>query len=189
MCRAPVIITVVILDYFLYNAPMKTLKERLLEKVSIDPITGCWNWTASTTHGYGQIMTRVNGRSINRKAHHVSYEVFIGQIPEGHETDHVCRNIRCINPYPEHTEPVTPAENQRRRGNAVIVCPEGHPYTPENTYLNPKTGNKACRTCRNSRSRNYFKKNPTYKSDWWNSNLEKNRQKQRDYLNKKRHPM
>jgi hypothetical protein len=50
-------------------------------------------------------------------------------------------------------EPVTPAVNIRRgRGeaakNAVKThCPEGHEYTPENTYVEPK-GSRVCMTCR-----------------------------------------
>jgi len=45
-------------------------------------------------------------------AHRVSYEVFVGPIPDGMIIDHLCRNRACI--LPTHLEPVTHAENTRR---------------------------------------------------------------------------
>ncbi len=29
----------------------------------------------------------------------------------------------------------------------LLCCRRGHPFTPENTYVNPKTGQRQCRTC------------------------------------------
>lgn len=34
------------------------------------------------------------------------------------------------------------------RGNHPTRCPYGHPYDEANTYRNPRTGQRACRTCR-----------------------------------------
>ena len=47
-------------------------------------------------------------------AHRVIYEAEVGPIPEGMELDHTCNVRACVNPA--HGEPVTPAENRRRRG-------------------------------------------------------------------------
>lgn len=47
-----------------------------------------------------------------RRAHRVVYESLVGPIPAGLELDHTCRVRRCVNP--DHLEPVTHAENQRR---------------------------------------------------------------------------
>jgi hypothetical protein len=43
----------------------------------------------------------------------MSYETFVGPIPEGYEVDHRCRNPICINPG--HLEAVPPAINLSRR--------------------------------------------------------------------------
>ena len=69
----------------------------------------CWLWTkCKNSDGYGRM--RVNG--VLEQVHRVSYEIFVGPIPEGLELDHTCRNRACINPA--HLEPVTHLENVRR---------------------------------------------------------------------------
>ena len=99
----------------------------------------CWPWLGATsTAGYGS-MTH------NRKhvsAHRVSYELHIGPIPTGYAVDHLCRNRLCVN-Y-AHLEAVTPKENQRR--TTLLICRQGHPYTPESTVVR-KDGYKECKIC------------------------------------------
>jgi hypothetical protein len=73
--------------------------------------------------------------------------------------EHLCRNRICANPY--HLEPVTSAENTRRSpvyNGAKTHCPQGHEYTPENTYIN--RGRRNCRECRKhfERTRNARKR-------------------------------
>lgn len=88
----------------------KSLINRLEDKILYEPNTGCWIWTAAIqADGYAKF--KVKGAMIN--AHRVSYELYIGQIPEGLELDHTCRVPSCVNP--KHLEPVTNAENARRR--------------------------------------------------------------------------
>lgn len=76
---------------------------RFINKVDPDPFTGCWNFLGSKTRGgYG----RMNYKNKSYKAHRLSYEKFIGAIPESYESIHgTCVCHRCDNPScvnPEH---------------------------------------------------------------------------------------
>jgi len=170
--------------------------ERLLDRIEPIPFSGCWIWMGRITKaGYGCI----SSHSAYRYTHRLTYEHFVGPIPEGMEIDHKCRVRSCCNP--DHLEAVTHLENVRRglcvteggkfwrersacsaghaysdnprrnrhgaricalcanerkraarrlRGlrspNLRTHCPQGHPYSEENTYWNK--GHRQCRTCR-----------------------------------------
>jgi hypothetical protein len=110
---------------------------------------GCWMWTGTKDpHGYGRFWT---GTTIGL-AHRWAYELLVGPIPTDLELDHLCRVTSCVKT--EHLEPVTHAENMRRGSVAKRThCPQGHPYTPENTYRYPVSGDRKCRICRTAQRR------------------------------------
>lgn len=116
------------------------VKERLLKHINITN-TGCWEWAACTHRtGYG----KVNVDHKTSLAHRVSYQEFIGPIPEGLDIDHLCRNRKCINP--DHLEPVTRRENLARgAGQCSSHCKKGHEFTLENTRIYRNT--RRCRIC------------------------------------------
>ena len=118
------------------------LAKRLLAKVTHDG-SGCWVWKANRHYlGYGRI--QVEGSS--RYAHRVSYELFVGPIPEGLTIDHLCRNRSCVNP--KHLEPVTHAEDMARSAPATKThCKNGHPLSGPNLYVNATSGRRQCRAC------------------------------------------
>jgi hypothetical protein len=79
-----------------------------------EPNSGCWLWVGTwTSDGYPHIWNGV--RKANERAHRVSYELYVGLIPEGFTIDHLCRVRCCVNP--DHLEPVTRAENIKRSEN------------------------------------------------------------------------
>lgn len=112
----------------------------------------CWLWHGWTNKGgYGRsYFPDMHGLFY---VHRVSYEHFVGPIPEGHHIDHLCRVRNCVRP--EHLEPVAPAENIRRgltgaHHKRKTHCPSGHAYDAENTYVT-KNGARKCRACQRAR--------------------------------------
>lgn len=107
---------------------------------------GCWLWLGATmSNGYGQVAMSMGSGNTKRhfSIHRWVYEFLVGPIPEGLDLDHLCRVRNCANP--EHLEPVTRSENLFRAYDDA--CTRGHVRTPENTYVNPRTGTRTCRTC------------------------------------------
>lgn len=133
--------------------PPVPIAERLKAKTVLDEQTGCWLWTGQIgRRGYGQIGSGSDGRTL--LTHRVSYELNVGPIPEGLTLDHLCRVRHCINPA--HLEPVTARENILRGETLAAAniakthCPQGHPYSPENTYI--YKGSRSCRICSRAKS-------------------------------------
>lgn len=122
------------------------LPESFWSKVQPEPNSGCWLWLASTCHGYGKIW--LDG--VMHSAHRLTYQRFIGNIPQGLQIDHrQCRTPLCCNPL--HLEAVTLKENSRRSTcpsalNAKKThCKRGHAFDERNTY-HGKDG-RSCRRC------------------------------------------
>lgn len=137
--------------------------ERIFSKISINLITGCWEWTAAkTNYGYGVIWYQ--GRQ--EQAHRLLYAYFFGDIPMGVASDipvvdhAVCDNPGCCCPF--HLELKLTIENLRRTNSISAVnrrkthCKYGHPLTD---YPNRTGGyGRYCVTCSVWRSEEAYKR-------------------------------
>lgn len=118
----------------------------------------CWIWTGGWTGaGYGQF-------TINKKkvtTHRWFYSQFIGEIPEGYQVDHLCRQIKCCNPW--HLEAVTPKVNYLRGNGSPAVnarkthCIYGHPLSGDNLVMDRTS--RQCRICNNRRALEKYYRN------------------------------
>lgn len=122
---------------------------RFLPKIKILN-NGCWEWKTGIIKTEYAIFT-INHKRIS--AHRFIYEYFYNEINPNLSIDHLCKNRRCVNPL--HLEQVTQQENCRRGNGGKIRglqlkskthCPQGHPYSKENTYTTPKN-KRMCRIC------------------------------------------
>ena len=113
--------------------------ERMLLRSAVTE-SGCWELSGVTTSGYG--IVGVGSRQDRVYAHRLSYETFVGPIPDGLQIDHLCRRRHCVNP--NHLEPVTAKENRRRAMKPL--CANGHLWSDETTYVD-KRGQRSCIPC------------------------------------------
>jgi hypothetical protein len=86
------------------------LIDRLLRRIEIVPESGCWIWMGSVDkYGYGRMSSKFGQSPL--KTYRVSYELFVGEIPNGFLVRHKCDIPSCVNPY--HLEIGTQKDNAR----------------------------------------------------------------------------
>jgi hypothetical protein len=126
---------------------------RLRNLISIDPVTGCWNWVGRTdADGYGVI----SFEGFEWRAHRYLWVLVHGWLQSEVPVDHVCRNRSCVNALSTlHLEPVSTAENNRRiptHPMNATHCSQGHEFTAENT-IGRAAGKRRCRQCHAAQER------------------------------------
>lgn len=136
----------------------------VIQARSAEMSSGCREWRGRVINsGYGRLTWKRDGLPIERGAHRIAYILAVGEIPDGMQIDHLCRNRICVNP--EHLEVVTARENIMRAPHSLAAqnhkkthCPQGHPYSAENTTIYLRDGRfpgRLCKTCqRSAASRN-----------------------------------
>jgi hypothetical protein len=106
--------------------------DALLAKTSQVP-SGCWLWAGTIEeNGYGRVYHA--GRVV--QAHRAVWIESGLPLDASLELDHLCRTRGCVNPA--HLEPVTRAENARRKAMAKTHCNHGHPLSGENLIQTAK---------------------------------------------------
>lgn len=141
----------------------------------------CWIWTGSaiaTNSNYPEyLMPRImshdpliDGMRRPTYAHRISYQVFIGPIPEGAIVFRTCRNVLCVNPKhltavprsesSRRTRLANPGQRRRRRVDrrprkpkapspsktALTYCLAGHPLAGDNVEV-LESGLVRCKVC------------------------------------------
>lgn len=138
------------------NGIGKTVKEMSLTELFVyrgwtETPSGCWEFNAKgDKNGYGHVR--------GKKAHRISFEHFVGPIPDGLHVLHSCDNPPCINPA--HLRVGTQADNMRDIADhrthyfhSATHCPNGHEY-PEDDGFRYADGSR-CRRCRLERDSRY----------------------------------
>ena len=128
--------------------PRKSIEQRFW--AGVQKTETCWIWTGDTVKGYGRL--RDNVKPI--LTHRLSWEIAYGPIPNGLCVLHRCDNPPCARP--DHLFLGTKLDNMQdsvNKGRHWQVkkthCPQGHPYSTENTLIQ-KNGSRKCRTCVNA---------------------------------------
>lgn len=130
---------------------------RIMRRVTINA-DGCWIYGGRLdAYGYGAIGvgSMKDGTRATRRAHRITYEHHKGPIPADLTLDHYRMNPgprhapcshACVNP--DHTEPVTRAENVMR-GNGICASRARLTHCPKcgGAFSRLKNGYRECTPC------------------------------------------
>lgn len=145
----------------------RPLAERFMDKVSPEPNSGCWLWTGFYQEfGYGRMGVgyAVEGTRGTAMAHRLSYEIFVGPIPDGICVLHRCDVPECVNP--EHLWLGTHSDNVndkvakgRHHYSKRTHCKNGHEFSGSNVRTPPGTSGRVCRSCQKAGRLRFEKRN------------------------------
>lgn len=111
---------------------MKTLNERLKEKVIVNNKTGCHEWQgAKAGVGYGYFTIRRPEGNKNYYIHRAVYASVNGEIPKGMRVLHLCDNPCCCNI--DHLFIGTSSDNTRD-----MINKNRHPAHMREGWINTK---------------------------------------------------
>lgn len=131
-----------------------------------------------TTRDHLSISLCADGVSRSFQVHHLVLTAFVGQRPSGSEACHwdddgANNHLVNLRWDTRSANQLDSVRNGTHHMAGVTECPEGHEYTPANTYRYPG-GNRACRECRR-----------IYRE----VHAEERRQKGREYMRRRRASM
>jgi hypothetical protein len=139
--------------------------DRFWQKVHRTSPDACWLWTDATfDFGHGKFW--ISPRLV--RAHRVAWALEHGEDPEPYFVLHRCDVPRCCNPRhlfigskaANSADMASKGRGGRPKGSRnrhtrpdATHCIRDHAFTPENTYVQPSTGHRQCRTCNRDRAR------------------------------------
>lgn len=140
-----------------------TVESRVARLSKVDETSGCWVWGGSKDKdGYGKVRVKFPNGRVAYLAHRMTFMHFVGDIPDGKEVDHICKNTSCINPAHlrllTHRENVEAGDYKTHHRNAVKThCIHGHALTAENIRIqrHKNTVMRHCKLCAKDRSKKY----------------------------------
>lgn len=102
----------------------------------------------------GYPVVHLNGKP--RLVHRLVLLAFVGPPDEGKQCRHLdgdptnnnLSNLRWGTPAENNADQVSHGTRAGGPWRDTPACKAGHPFTPENTYIYPETGFRACRECR-----------------------------------------
>lgn len=145
----------------MFKKEKEALKKKIMDRVKIDPVTGCWNWK-NKPNNLGRLNYRNGSKCTCAKR--ASFELFIGDIAESNYwIIQKCYNKLCVNP--DHLDLFAHRENSffiKKR--ARRICLKGHSLI--NAIIKPN-GTRICRECANIRAREKAKKRPYEMICWF----------------------
>lgn len=135
--------------------------ERFWANVDVRSRDECWEWIGPLAiNGYGK--ASVAGKTF--AAHRYAYAAWYSdELTPDRFVLHQCDNRKCVNPHHlrlgSHQENMREAaERGRMKYSGVTHCKNGHEFTPENTYLWQKTGQRQCRACKDAAKKRHVSK-------------------------------
>lgn len=142
---------------------MNKIIERFNAKWIPEPNTGCWLWIGSlNSKGYAVIQKpRMRGKYI--QAHRLSYQIHVGEIPEGAHICHKCDTPACVNPNHlfvgnDFLNQSDKCKKGRHHNQKKTQCKYGHELEASN-LAKTKDGSRKCLKCKAISSReNYWRK-------------------------------
>lgn len=108
----------------------------------------CWEWGSGTRDLYGEF--RINGKL--HGAHRVMWTIENGPIPDGLYVCHECDYPPCVNPShlflgDNSLNQKDSANKKRHHWAKKTHCPQGHPYSKENTAIRTTSKGGQARHC------------------------------------------
>jgi hypothetical protein len=117
---------------------------------------GCWEWQGYVhPNGYGM----VSYHSKSARVHRLSFRLFKGPIPDGHDVCHQCDVKRCCNPDhlwtgPRQLNNRDTTDKFRNKNSQKTHCPRGHAFAEHGkVYAWGYKGWRRCIVCQRARQR------------------------------------